>query len=139
MKQSRMSDAASVEPIEQAPSSGFFCPRVVNCVGSPPLCAAALPSDLLGLVSWCFVQRCAGGKKKTSRQDRKEEEVHMAAPERKTRLGVRQNTGALPLQPVCGSQQVITAGFQERDSFPGFRRGCRDKRWSSRHRRHGSA
>lgn len=41
--------------------------------------------------------RCAGGKK-NSRQDRKEEEVHMAAPERKTRLGVRQNTGALPLQ-----------------------------------------
>lgn len=36
--------------------------------------------------------------KKNSRQDRKEEEVHMPAPERKTRLGVRQNTGALPLQ-----------------------------------------
>lgn len=46
-------------------------------VGMPLLC-----SDLLGLVSLCL--------------DRKEEEVHMPAPERQKRLGVRQNTGPFP-------------------------------------------
>lgn len=78
--------------IEQAPSLGLFCHECLLCCKLRWL-TAALRSDLLGLVSWCRVPRCAGGGKKNSRQDRKEEEVHMPAPER-----VRQNTGALPLQ-----------------------------------------